>query len=66
MTAQGERYGLLLNEDLEALAKLPNLCDITGDGVLIFDDMRGNLRQSRIYSIQELLALAKTEGGFIS
>lgn len=59
MTAQGERYGLLLNEDLDTLAKLPNLCDITADGCLIFDDKRGNLRQSRIYSIQELIALAK-------
>lgn len=59
MTAHGERYGLLLNERLENLAKLPNLCDITSDGDLIFDDMKGNLRQSRIYSKQELLALAK-------
>lgn len=58
MTTQGERYGLLLNENLDTLAKLPNLCDITADGRLIFDDMRGNLRQSRIYSLQELLALA--------
>lgn len=63
MTAQGERYGLLLNENLDTLARLPNLCDITADGHLVFDDMRGNLRQSRIYSIQELMALAKTEGG---
>jgi len=65
MTAQGERYGLLLNENLETLAKLPGLCDITPDGILIFDDMRGNLRQSRIYSIQELTALGNStlEGG---
>ena len=59
MTAHGERYGLLLNEDLETLARLPNLCDITPDGRLIFDDMKGNLRQCRIYSTQELLALAE-------
>jgi len=63
LTTQGERYGLLLNEDLETLAKLPGLCDITPDGTLIFDDMRGNLRQSRIYSIQELTSLAEAEGG---
>ena len=59
MTAHGERYGLLLNEDLETLARLPNLCDITPDGRLIFDDMKGNLRQCRIYSTQEILALAE-------
>lgn len=58
MTTQGERYGLLLDGDLQVLAKLPNLCDITPDGRLLFDDMKGNLRQSRIYSRQELYALA--------
>lgn len=59
ITADGERYGLLLNEACETVAYLPNLCDITADGILLFDDLSGNLRQSRIYSIQELLALAK-------
>ena len=59
VTSQGTRYGLLLDENCETLARLPNLCDILPDGTLLFDDMRGNLRQSRIYSIQELLALAK-------
>ena len=59
MTAQGERYGLLLNADCEALAYLPNLCDILEDGTLVFDDMAGNLRQSRIYSLQELTGLAQ-------
>ena len=58
VNSQGERYGLLLDENCETLARLPNLCDILPDGTLLFDDMRGNLRQSRIYSIQELLALA--------
>lgn len=57
ITSQGERYGLLLNEACETLARLPGLCDILPDGTLVFDDMRGNLRQSRIYSTQELLAL---------
>lgn len=59
VTAQGERYGLLLNSSCEILAELPNLCDILPDSTLVFDDMRGNLRSSRIYSIQELLAFAK-------
>lgn len=58
ITAEGQRYGLLLDEQCETLAYLPDLCDITADGRLIFDDMMGTLRQSRIYSKQELKALA--------
>lgn len=57
--SQQKRYGLLLDgESLETLAYLPGLCDVMEDGRLAFDDMFGNLRQSRIYSIQELIALA--------
>ena len=59
ITAQGTRYGLLLDSNGSAIADIPELCDILPDGTLVFDDMRGNLRQSRIYSMQELLALAK-------
>lgn len=58
ITAQGRRYGLLLDENCDTLADLPGLCDVLADGTLVFDDTRGDLRQSRIYSIQELLALA--------
>lgn len=61
VTSQGQRYALLLNDRLEPLAKLPNLCDILPDGALVFDDMRGNLRESRIYSKQELTALAEKQ-----
>lgn len=60
ISAEGERYGLLLDETCETLAKLPGLCDILADGTLVFDDTRGNLRQSRIYSKQELLTLAES------
>lgn len=59
ITAQGERYGLLVDSSGSVIADIPELCDILPDGTLVFDDMRGNLRQSRIYSMQELLALAK-------
>lgn len=58
ITAEGERYGLLLNEDCEVIADLPGLCDILPDGTLLFDDMYGTVRKTRIYSITELLALA--------
>lgn len=57
ITDRKNRYGLLLNEDGQTLAELPGLCDILPDGTLIFDDTLGNLRQSRIYSTQELMAL---------
>jgi WD40 repeat protein len=59
VTTSGERYALLLNENLEMLAKLPQLTDIVGD-TLYFDDQIGNIRQGRIYSADELIALAKT------
>lgn len=58
ISAAGERYGILLNSELEALAYLPKLCDIVGD-TLVFDDQSGNLRQCRIYSLQELVALGE-------
>lgn len=61
ITAQGERFGLLLNEKCETLAKFPNLCDVLPDGTLVFDDQRGNLRTSSIYPLEELLALAKSK-----
>ena len=59
MTAAGGRYGMLLNESGGILADLPDLCDVLPDGRLLFDDMRGELRISRIFSIEELQALAK-------
>lgn len=52
------RYGLLLNDNLETLARLPYLCDII-DGELIFDYPSGDLRSSRIYSLQELCAFGE-------
>lgn len=58
ISAAGERYGLLLDRELETLAYLPNLCDIVDD-TLIFDDQSGNLRQCRLYSLQELVALGE-------
>ena len=59
LTTEGERYGVLLDGALNELAILSELCDVMPDGRLIFDDMSGNLRESRIYSLQELMDLAK-------
>lgn len=58
ISANGERYGLLLDENCETLAVLPNLSDIIGNE-LIFDYHSGSLRKTRIYSIKDLLALSK-------
>lgn len=65
ITAEGERYGLLRDGDWAVLARLPQLCDILEDGTLVFDDKQGILRQSRIYSTQELMELgySKLQGG---
>ncbi|MDR1066713.1 MAG: protein kinase [Clostridiales bacterium] len=57
ITADGERYGLALNEKCETLARLPYLCDIIGDE-LVFDYPNGRLRKSRLYDIDELVELA--------
>lgn len=59
ITTEGERYGILLDSSLSELAILPDLCDVLPDGRLIFDDMSGTLRESRIYSLRELIALAE-------
>lgn len=60
VTAEGERYGLLLNERCETLAVLPFLTDIIGE-TLVFDYPTGNLRQSRIYDLHELIELAEQQ-----
>lgn len=56
VSAAGERYGLLLDDNLQMLAYLPDLCDVTEE-TFIFDYGLGNLRQCRIYSFEELTAL---------
>ena len=58
ITADGQRYGLWLDEDLEPVAYLPGLCDIW-ENTAVFDDLSGNLRQSRLYSLQELKDLGE-------
>ncbi len=61
ISGAGERYGVLLNERLEKLAYLPQLCDVNGE-MLVFDCSSGNLRQCPLYSLQELTELARTGG----
>ncbi len=58
VSASGERYGLLLDENFETVACLPDLCDVTEEG-FVFDDGAGNLRQCKRYSLQELIGMAE-------
>ena len=58
ITAQGEWYGLLLNEKCETLARLPHLCDVIGERV-VFDYSSGELKESPVYSLEELLSMAE-------
>ena len=59
VSADGRKFGYLLNQNLEKLAYLPGFCDLSGE-MLIFDDESGNLRQSRLYSLRELIALGES------
>ena len=57
MRDDGSCFGELLNRRCQVLADIPDLTDVLPDGTLVFDDVLGSLRQSRIYSIQDLIAL---------
>ena len=58
VTASSEYYGYLLNQDCEVIGTLPYLCDVI-NGNLIFDYPTGDIRKSKIYSIQELVEMAQ-------
>ena len=62
VTADGEYYGQLLNENCEVLAELPYLSDVMGE-TLLFDYPTGNLRESRIYNLNELIQTAQNKTG---
>ena len=52
------RYGILMNSRFEELAELPYLCDVV-NGELYFDYPSGNIRKCRIYSVEDLIAMAE-------
>lgn len=57
-TEGNEKFGaLLLDEDREVVAELPWLTDVFPDGTAYFDDRRGQIRETHIYSLPELLEL---------
>lgn len=53
-----DRLGILFNESFDSLAYIPDICD-TLDGELIVDCRDGRICTSRIYSLAELLEMAK-------
>lgn len=55
-----ERYGILLDENLQTLAYLPGLCDVYED-TAVFDYQDGTIRSCKIYTLDELKALADRE-----
>lgn len=54
----GGRYGLLLDENFEVIASLPQLCDVNGDRFL-FDYSSGDLREAEMYSLADLVKLGE-------
>ena len=58
ISSTGEFYGILMNNKCEALAKLPYLCDVSGD-YLVFDYPSGNIKVSPIYKLDELKEMAR-------
>ncbi len=59
INSDNQRYGLLLDGECRTLARLPYMCDYI-NGKVIFDYPTGIMRQSRVYSIEELLSMART------
>ncbi len=58
VTSEGKKYGQLLDDNLEQIAYMPDLCDVYNN-ILIFDTSAGKLRQSRLFSLQELTELGE-------
>ena len=53
-----DKTAFLMNQKLEKLAILPNLCDVYDD-TLYFDYGTGHIKKSKIYDIDELINIAK-------
>ena len=58
ISADGKKYGILLDDKFQKIACLPELCDVWEDR-LVFDYGSGDLRQCSIYSLRELVEMGK-------
>ena len=61
ITADGVQYGELLDRNCRVLAELPHLCDVIGE-TLYFDYPTGDIRCTRIYTIDALTEKARISG----
>ena len=59
VTEEGERYGLLLDESFNVIARMDGLCDVTSSWFW-FDYGMGSVRQSKQYTLDELVELAES------
>lgn len=57
VTASGDRFGVLLDEHLETIARFPGLTDIAGD-YLFFDYKSGYIRKTNLIPFDELIQFA--------
>ena len=58
ITTDLRQYGCLYDRNFRLLARMPELCDVY-DGKLYFDYQDGTVRESPVYSLDELLRKAK-------
>ena len=58
LSTDGEQFGMLLNSSFQPAASLPRLCDIW-NGQLVFNCPQGALRVSSVYTLEEMIELAK-------
>lgn len=58
ISTEDERYGILLDNKLGKIAILSGLCDVMGD-MLVFDYGSGDLRYSKLYSLEELVGMGE-------
>ena len=58
VTAEGERYGLLLDVDFDVVARMDGLCDAASDGFL-YDLGMGSVRKTKQYTLEELVEMAE-------
>lgn len=62
VTADGYRYGQILDSDFEIIAQLPYLCDVIDDK-LLFDHPSGTVCISQIYQLDQLVGFAENRKG---
>lgn len=59
-STDGARYGLLCDENLEMIARLPNLTDYK-DGYFYFNEGKGSIKREKLYSLDELLSMGESK-----